>query len=172
MAKSLLGRDRRRGSRAFVEESDDPLAHFRRAAGSLQVSTLNDLESYVRDQRSQCAWCGYRTSRVTPLCQRWDSLGLLATLRVEDGVPLLRVEMLGQLHRSLHVGEQHSDLLAFSFERRARGEDFRTPFSSAPQSPQNFLFAGFSAPQCGHRFSSATPQSPQNLLPVGLSPPQ
>src|SRR6202158_1173091 len=42
----------------------------------------------------------------------------------------------------------------------------------APHSPQNFLFAGFSARQCGHRFSSAPPHSPQNFLPAGLSLPQ
>ncbi len=42
----------------------------------------------------------------------------------------------------------------------------------APHSPQNFLFAGFSAPQCAHRFSSAPPQSPQNFLPGGLALPQ
>src|SRR5262245_9018367 len=43
------------------------------------------------------------------------------------------------------------------------------PCSSAPQSPQNFLLAGLSAPHCGHRSSSAAPQSPQNFLPAGLS---
>jgi hypothetical protein len=33
-----------------------------------------------------------------------------------------------------------------------------------PQSPQNRLPAGLSAPHRGHRFASAAPQSPQNRL--------
>jgi len=31
-------------------------------------------------------------------------------------VPLLGVDLLGQLHGSLHVGEEHRDLLALTFE--------------------------------------------------------
>jgi hypothetical protein len=42
---------------------------------------------------------------------------------IEDPVPLLRVELAGQLHRPLHVGKQHRDLLALAFERRLRLED-------------------------------------------------
>ena len=36
---------------------------------------------------------------------------------VEDGVPGLGVDAPGQLHRALHVGEQHRDLLALALER-------------------------------------------------------
>ena len=42
---------------------------------------------------------------------------------VEDAVPLLRVDPLRQLHRALHVGEQHRDPLALPLEYRARLED-------------------------------------------------
>ncbi len=36
---------------------------------------------------------------------------------IEDSVPHLGVELLGQLHRALHVGEHHGHLLAFAFQR-------------------------------------------------------
>src|SRR5579863_5436173 len=41
----------------------------------------------------------------------------------------------------------------------------------APQSPQNFLPAGFSAPHEAHLSATALPQSPQKRLPSGLSAP-
>ncbi len=42
---------------------------------------------------------------------------------LEDAVPRFRIELLGQLHRALHVGEEHGDLLALAFERGLRLED-------------------------------------------------
>jgi hypothetical protein len=42
---------------------------------------------------------------------------------VEDPVPLLRIELLRQLHRPLHVGEENRDLLALTFDGTARGEN-------------------------------------------------
>ena len=44
--------------------------------------------------------------------------------------------------------------------------------SAAPQSPQNRLSAGLSAPHCEQRETSDAPQSPQNFLPIALSAPQ
>src|ERR671933_1767904 len=44
--------------------------------------------------------------------------------------------------------------------------------SVAPQSPQNLLPDGFSAPHAAQRTGSATPQSPQNFFPSGLALPQ
>jgi hypothetical protein len=41
-----------------------------------------------------------------------------------------------------------------------------------PQSPQNRLSGGFSAPHDGHADPSGVPQSPQNRLPSGFSLPQ
>jgi hypothetical protein len=38
-------------------------------------------------------------------------------------VPLFGIDPLGQVHRTLHVGEEHRDLLAFSFEGASRRED-------------------------------------------------
>jgi hypothetical protein len=42
---------------------------------------------------------------------------------LHDGAPGLGVELLGQLHRALHVGEQHGDLLALATEGVPRLED-------------------------------------------------
>jgi hypothetical protein len=39
-------------------------------------------------------------------------------------VPLLRIDLLRERHRALHIGEQHGDLLALAFESGARGENF------------------------------------------------
>jgi hypothetical protein len=58
-----------------------------------------------------------------------EALEALHTVRenlekaVHDLRPLFRVELLGQLHRALHIGEQDRDLLAFAFQRGARGQD-------------------------------------------------
>ena len=42
---------------------------------------------------------------------------------LQDRVPDLRVQSLGELHRALHVGEQHRDLLALPLESGPRLED-------------------------------------------------
>ncbi len=39
---------------------------------------------------------------------------------IEDLVPLFGVELSSQFHRTLHIGEQHRDLFAFTFERGLR----------------------------------------------------
>jgi hypothetical protein len=44
--------------------------------------------------------------------------------------------------------------------------------SAAPQSPQNLLPDGLSAPHAGQRKDSGAPQSPQTFLPSGLTLPQ
>jgi len=43
--------------------------------------------------------------------------------------------------------------------------------NGAPQSPQNFLLSGFSAPHLGQEFASPAPQSPQNFFPARFSEP-
>jgi hypothetical protein len=42
---------------------------------------------------------------------------------IEDLVPLLWINLLGQVHRALNVGEQNRHLLALALESAARGED-------------------------------------------------
>jgi hypothetical protein len=44
---------------------------------------------------------------------------------VHDLVPLFGIYLLGQIHRALHVGEEHGHLLALAFEGAAGGEDLR-----------------------------------------------
>jgi hypothetical protein len=35
---------------------------------------------------------------------------------IHDPVPFLGIDLLGEIHRALHVGEEHRDLLALAFE--------------------------------------------------------
>jgi hypothetical protein len=42
---------------------------------------------------------------------------------VQDPVPLLGIDLLGQIHRPLHVGEQNRDLLPLALESALRPED-------------------------------------------------
>ena len=42
---------------------------------------------------------------------------------VEDAVPLLGVDLLGQFHGAFHVGKQRGDLFAFAFEGGLRVQD-------------------------------------------------
>jgi hypothetical protein len=42
---------------------------------------------------------------------------------VEDAARLLGIAVREQLHRALHVGEEHGDLLALAGQRRARAAD-------------------------------------------------
>src|SRR5262245_4952322 len=53
-----------------------------------------------------------------------DRLHHLLDDRVEDLAGLLRVARSQQLHRALHVGEEHRDVLAFALESRLRRQDF------------------------------------------------
>jgi hypothetical protein len=46
---------------------------------------------------------------------------------LHDAVEHLRVELLGEFHRPLHVGEEHGDLLAFALESGRRLEDLVGP---------------------------------------------
>src|SRR5262249_32900779 len=52
-----------------------------------------------------------------------DTLGEDLEEPVEQPVPFLGVEPLGELHRVDHVGEQHGDLLPLALQRTARAED-------------------------------------------------
>ena len=43
---------------------------------------------------------------------------------IHDLVPFLGIDLLGEVHRSLHVSEENGNLLALAFERAARSEYF------------------------------------------------
>jgi hypothetical protein len=52
-----------------------------------------------------------------------DPIGEDLEKAVHDLRLIFRIELLRQLHRALDVGEEYRDLLAFTFERGARGQD-------------------------------------------------
>jgi len=52
-----------------------------------------------------------------------DAVGQNLEEAIEDPMPRLGVHLLGKLHRTDHVGEQHGHLLALAFERAAGGEN-------------------------------------------------
>ncbi len=51
------------------------------------------------------------------------ALGQYLEETVEDRMPLLGVELLGQFHRAFDIREQDRDLLALALERGARAQD-------------------------------------------------
>ena len=61
-------------------------------------------------------WLTVPSKRCTPSARICEEA-------VHDPVPLLGVDLLGELHRALHVGEEDGHLLALAFEGAARGED-------------------------------------------------
>ena len=111
---------------------------------------------------------------------------------LEDRVPLLGVDLLGELHRALHVGEEHRHLLALALERRratagssrpgasacrraarARAGSTRAaaggaPPARAPHSPQNFAAGGSSLPQPAQRRSERRPALEAELRTRGV----
>jgi hypothetical protein len=52
-----------------------------------------------------------------------DSIGQDREEAIHDLVPFLGIDLLGEVHRPLHVGEQDRHLLALPFEGGARGQD-------------------------------------------------
>ncbi len=52
-----------------------------------------------------------------------DAVGQDPEEAIEDPVPLLGVDLLGQLHRALDVGEEHRHLLALALQGRLALED-------------------------------------------------
>jgi hypothetical protein len=52
-----------------------------------------------------------------------DALGEELEESIHDHMPLFWIELLGEVHRALHVGEQHGHLLALAFQGGLRGED-------------------------------------------------
>ena len=105
--------------------------------------------------------------------------------------PRLRVELLGQLHRALHVGEEHGDLLALAFEGGLRIEDLvgevfgvRCGAFNASGDPggdpappggwhwgRNRRLSALSAPHAAHGTGSGAAQCVQKRAPAGLSLP-
>ena len=93
------------------------LAHVQRGvAGALRVIL-------VRDRRAEQRHDPVAGVLVHRALEAVHAVGEDLQEAVEDAVPLLRIDRLGELHRSLHVGEQDGDLLALALERRLRVQD-------------------------------------------------
>ena len=77
----------------------------------------------VRDRRAEEGHDAVAGVLVHRALEAMHALGEDGEEAIEDGVPLLRIALLGQLHRALHVGEENGHLLALALEGGARGED-------------------------------------------------
>ncbi len=77
----------------------------------------------VRDRRAEQRHDPVAGELVDEALKALDPLRKNLEKAVHDLRPFFRVELLRQLHRSFHIGEQHRDLLALAFEHGARGQN-------------------------------------------------
>ena len=77
----------------------------------------------VRDRRTEQRHDPIARELVDRPLEPVDTLGEDQEEPIQDVVPLLRVDRLGELHRALHVGEQNRDLLTLPLESAAGRED-------------------------------------------------
>ena len=77
----------------------------------------------VRDRRAEERHDAVAGELVDEALEALDALGEDREEALHDAAPLLRVELLGELHRALHVGEEHRHLLALAFEGGLRLQD-------------------------------------------------
>ena len=93
-----------------------------------------------------------------------DAVGEDPEEAIEEPMPFLGIDALGELHRARHVGEEDGDRLALALERALGGEDLLDEVARrvgarlgeaagaarrAPQALQNRASAGLSCPQDG-----------------------
>jgi hypothetical protein len=90
--------------------------HQRRVAGALRVI-------FVRDRCAEERHDAVAGELVHRAFEPMHAVGEDGNEALHDVMPFLRIELLGELHRALHVGEQHGHLLALALEGAARGED-------------------------------------------------
>ncbi len=88
----------------------------RRIAGPLRMILVGDRRAEQRHD----AVAGVLVDRAL---EAMHPVGEDLEEAVEDLVPIFRVELLGQIHRALHVGEQHRHLLPLAFESGLRLQD-------------------------------------------------
>ena len=81
----------------------------RRVTGALGVVL-------VRDRRAEERHDAVAGELVDRALEAVHAVGEDREEAVHDLVPLFGIDLLGELHRALHVGEQHRDLLALAFE--------------------------------------------------------
>ena len=73
----------------------------------------------VRDRRSEQRHDAVAGVLIHRALEAVNAVGEYLEEAVQDLVPLFRIELLGQIHRALHVGEEHRHLLALAFEGAA-----------------------------------------------------
>ena len=88
----------------------------RRVAGPLRVVLVGDRRPEQRHDAVARVLVDGPFVAMHPLRQDLEEA-------VEDAVPLLGVDLLGQLHRALHVGEEDGHLLALALQGGLRLED-------------------------------------------------
>ena len=108
--------DAARGPQLVRVASDLVTEMERRPARALGVVLVRDR----RPEERHDAVAGVLVHRAL---EAVHALGQQLEEAVHDPVPLFGIELLRQLHRALHVGEEHRHLLALAFERVACAED-------------------------------------------------
>src|SRR5262245_61824015 len=87
-----------------------------RVAGALRMIL-------VGDRRSEKRHDSIARVLVDGSLEAVDSLGQDREEAIHDPVPLFGIYLLGEIHRALHVREQHGYLLSLAFEGGARSKD-------------------------------------------------
>jgi hypothetical protein len=84
----------------------------RGVAGALRVV-------FMRDRGAEQCHNAVACVLVDRTLEAVNAIGEDLEEAVEDLVPLFGIELLSQIHRALHVGEQHRHLLALAFQGAA-----------------------------------------------------
>src|SRR5437870_11286843 len=109
-AEALLEAEPARVAADLLDETE------RRVAGPARVVL-------VRDRRAEERHYAVAGELGDGALEAMHALGEEGSEALHDVVEHFRIGLLGEVHRSLHVGEEDRHLLAFAFEGGARGED-------------------------------------------------
>jgi hypothetical protein len=85
-------------------------------AGSLRVVL-------VRDRRTEESHYTVASILINRPLEAVNAVGKDPEETVKDTVPLLGIDLLGEIHRAFHVCEEHGYLLALAFEGATRSQD-------------------------------------------------
>ena len=105
-----------------------PASDLRRVAGDLLAQVQRRVARTLRmilvgDRRAEQRHDAVARELVDETLEALDALGENREEALHDRAPLFRVELLGEVHRALHVGEQHRHLLVLAFEGGLRLQD-------------------------------------------------
>jgi hypothetical protein len=77
----------------------------------------------VRDRRTEQGHDAIAGVLVDRTLEAMNPFGEDREKAIHDPVPILGVDLLGEVHRALHVGKEHRYLLALALEGASRGQD-------------------------------------------------